>query len=89
VRGVHDSRKKNDGMSITMISRSDKVIRINRDPVTLTVSYQFLMQLSLDEGDVATDVYVLDGMVAVRVNNDGFKFFIEPLVSTTAVTPLQ
>ena len=47
------------------------------------------MQLSLAEGDIATDVYVLDGMVAVRVNNDGFKFFIEPLVSTTAVTPLE
>lgn len=39
LRGVHDSRKKNDRMSVTMISRSDKVIRINRDPVTLEVSY--------------------------------------------------
>ena len=87
--GVHDSLKKNDQMSITMLTISNKVVRINRDPDSLLVNYGLLMQLELDEGQNATDAFVFDGMVAVRINDDRFRFFIEPLVKSATVWPLE
>lgn len=47
------------------------------------------MQLSLNASEVATDLWVHDGMVAVRINDNGFKFFVEPLVASTPVKPLN
>lgn len=47
------------------------------------------MELDLkNDTDIATDLWVLDGIVAVRINDKSFKFFIEPLVVSVPVTPL-
>lgn len=47
------------------------------------------MELDLkNDTDIATDLWVLDGIVAVRINNKSFKFFIEPLVVSVPVVPL-
>ena len=46
------------------------------------------------EGEVAVeevtilDAFVLDGMIAVRVNQNDFEFFLEPLVEGLTVAPL-
>ena len=47
------------------------------------------MELDLkNDTDIATDLWVLDGIVAVRINDKSFKFFIEPLVVSVPVAPL-
>jgi len=47
------------------------------------------MELKLEAGDVATDLFVFDGIVAVRINDNEFRFFIEPLVFSDPIEPLE
>ena len=71
--------KKNDRQSITFIE-DKKVYRLHRDNAELTVEIDLLMELDLNEADWANDAWVLDEIVAVRLNDTDFHFFMEPLV---------
>ena len=46
------------------------------------------MELDLDILDIATDLFVLDGIVAARINDQEFRFFPKPLVLSDSVEPL-
>ena len=86
VIGVRNSLKSNDRQSITFIEDS-KVHRLSRDPdfEHLVVKIEDMLELDLGEYDFVTEAWVLDGMVAVRVNDTEFRFFLEPLVSQAPV----
>jgi hypothetical protein len=76
--------KRKDRQSLTFLENNN-VHKLYRDPQTGSVEVDTLMQLSLPSLDVATDLWVLDGIVAVRINDKNFKFFIEPLVVSVPV----
>ena len=89
ITGVHNSMKRNDRQSITFLE-NNKVHKLHRDEESGAVEVETLMELDLkNDTDVATDLWVLDGIVAVRINDKAFKFFIEPLVVSVPVTPLK
>lgn len=79
--------KYKDHSSITFLD-SRKVLKLHRDPNDYEVELDELMELSLQPGEVATDLFVLDGIVAVRINDNKFRFFIEPLVVRDPIEPL-
>ena len=63
-------------------------MKLHRDPDDYKVQIDELMELSLEAGNVPTDLFVLDGIVAVRINDNRFRFFIEPLVVRDPIEPL-
>ena len=87
VTGVRNSLKKDDRQSITFVE-DKKVYRLHRDTPDMSVKVDFLVDLAIGEDDWAYEAWVLDGIIAVRVNDDEFRFFMEPLVQSIAVEPL-
>lgn len=84
---MRNSQKKNDRQSLTFIE-GNKVQRLHRDGSEATAQIDTLMVLSLNATETATDLWVHDGLIAVRINDNKFKFFIEPLVASTPVEAL-
>ena len=89
ITGVRNSLKSNDHLSITFLE-DDKVMRLSRDPnfENLVIKIDELMELSLADNNFVSEAWVMDGMVAVRVNDTEFHFFMEPLVSSEPVIAL-
>jgi len=83
----------NDRYSIVFLENT-KIKRLFRDEETGEVEIQDLMELKmpvrndtdgLDSQDVATDVFLLDEVVAVRINDGEFYIYTQPLVRSEAV----
>ena len=90
IRGVHNSLATGDRQALTYLENFT-VKRLYRDTSLpkSPVIIEKLMYLSLSPYDSYDDAYVLDGVVAVRVNNTAFEFFLMPLVESLAVTPIM
>ena len=77
VSGVRKSLSKNDTQSITFIEGL-AVRRLYRD-YTLRpedqVVVETIIQLDLEDDEFTRDAFVLDSMIAVRVNDAEFQFF--------------
>ena len=69
----------------------NEVLRLYRDKEAsnFDVNFETLIRVELPIDDFYTDAYVMDGMVAVRVNDAGFEFFVMPLVENQSVEPVK
>lgn len=65
-------------------------MRLSRDPnfENLVIQIDEMMELALTENSFVSEAWVMDGMIAVRVNDTEFHFFMEPLVSSEPVIAL-
>ena len=54
----------------------------------MTVGFEQLVELNVTEYDTISDLFVFDNMVAVRLNETGFTFFMEPLVEGSIANPI-
>lgn len=88
ITGVHNSLATNDRQSITFLEGFN-VTKLYREEDSGLVKVEHLLQLDLDsEFDRANDAYLLDEVVAVRVNETEFRFFTQPLVRSLPVKPI-
>ena len=90
IKGVHNSLAMNDRQSITFLEDGN-MMRLRRDETTGDVQIDHLMQIEVPNNqftELATDAYLLDGVVAVRVNDNEFYFYIQPLVQSEPVQAL-
>lgn|ERR1740139_1216361 len=79
----------NDRQSITFLEGFN-ITKLYREKDSGLVKVEHLMRLELDEEyDRVDDAYLLDGVVAVRVNETEFRFFTQPLVRTLPVKPID
>ena len=72
----------NDRQSITFLDDGG-MKRLHRDEKTGEVIIDHLMQFKVPNNrftEFTTDAYLLDGVVAVRMNHEKFYFYIQPLV---------
>ena len=51
------------------------------DEETKSVEMEIMLEIDLSSGEVATDLFVFDDVVAIRVASGNFKFFTIPLVA--------
>lgn len=58
------------------------VYQLDRDSSNSKLKFEQLLELELDASEVATDMFVLDGIIVTRINDDEIRFYLEPLVAT-------
>jgi len=89
ITGVRNSLATDDNLAITFLENKT-VNRLSRDATTADspVRIDELITLDLPEFDQFEEVFVMDGAVAVRVNDTKFEFFLMPLVTSQTVKPL-
>ena len=66
---------------LTYLVDGSQVVTAYWDPSAMAVEKSVMLELDLSEGEIATNLFVFDDVVAVRVESGEFKFFTIPLVA--------
>ena len=88
IKGVHNSLATGESGSVTYIHFDRGINRVTRDEDTNDIIKETLLNFILPLNDTATDAFVLDGLVAIQVNDTEFRFYPIPLIKGTYVNAI-
>ena len=78
---VGNSLALNKDGHLTYLVDGKHVVTAYWDEEAERVEKAIMLELDLPSGEVATDLFVFDDIVAIRVESGNFKFFTIPLVA--------